>query len=110
MSWNKRSNGVYDADTGLRVSKDGPLEWRKAGQHQAASHTWKWELFVPTLVPNHVDDGLTPDPEWIQIGGLRTNIEVYESGAVSWPGREVAKFSTKEEAMRFVEVTYALEE
>lgn len=94
---------LTDAHTGEAVhTVEGAIEWHPAGIHQAASHTWKWSMFVP-----HWVSGVRG--EMYQIGGLDTGIEVYHSGRLSIPGEADLKFDTVEEAKAYAEATYELE-
>lgn len=90
---------VVDARTGQPFPvQDGAPQWRPGAVIFEKSGPYKWELFIP-----HNINGMP-------LGGTATDIWVYESGTVSWPGREVPRFANAEEAKAFVEATWLLEE
>lgn len=104
MSSNKQNESsfiVTDQD-GNRVDTPGPIKWTPIGKDRDDSNPYKWELYIPHL--SRGDRG-----ETYELGGLSTGIEVYRSGAVSWPGKDIRPFPTYQEAMAFVEATFALE-
>ena len=75
-----------------------PARWRPMFESGIDNgRPYKWEMFIPHLVKG------------IEIGGLGTDIWVYATGYVSWPGRDIPKFANAEDAIRYVEATYALE-
>lgn len=87
---------ITDARTGARVVVRTAPIWRPI--FGGVELPYKWELtFAHSIDGNNV-------------GRDMTDIYVYASGRVSWPGREVMFFDTAEAAKQFVEVTYALEE
>ena len=93
---------VTDPD-GNRVDVPGKMKWvPQHGWHKQTIPAYKWELYIPHLVPG--DRG-----EQYEMGGLSTGIEVYRTGSVSWPGKDIPAFPTYKEAMAFVEATFALE-
>lgn len=92
---------VTDTD-GSRVDIPAPIRWVPIGKQWDDRNPYKWEMYIPHLARG--DRG-----ETYELGGLSTGIEVYRSGAVSWPGKDIPAFPTHQEAKAFVEATFALE-
>lgn len=90
---------VTDPD-GNRINAPGKMRWEPRGWQGRAPY--KWELYIPHLARG--DRG-----EQYEMGGLSTGIEVYRTGSVSWPGKDIPAFPSHEAAKVFVETTYALE-
>lgn len=89
---------ITDVRTGELVpTQDGAPRWRPLITANKTHPPYKWELFIPVLIGG------------VEIGGLGTDIWVYEYGGVCWPGREVPNFANVEEAKAFVEATWLME-
>lgn len=61
------------------------------------AHTWRWDFAI-----DQHRNGL-------HIGCISTDIAVYPSGKMLWPGRPAMQFGSAEEAMRYAEATWVLE-
>jgi len=102
MSSNRPSSFVVTDQDGNRVSAPGKVRWEVQGRLILEDPPYKWELYIP-----HLSRGTRG--ETYELGGLSTGIEVYKSGYVSWPGKDIPIFPSHVEAKAFVEATFALE-
>lgn len=90
---------IYDARTGKPVATQPEKTVWVPNWSANGKNVYKWQLTFRTVLSNGDE-----------IGGTHTDIFVYASGSIDWPGKPAMMFDTPDEAKQFVEATYALEE